>query len=187
MSQYSYKPFQKTDSLPKDKLETLIRTIDENWKILDVKSHHFLTLGKFILFFNNTAELAEQVSIKIKAESENDLPNDIPEEIIRKIEKLKREYDLTEKQIAQLIKKTQQKKFKKLEIAKQIEHLEKEAKLSDQQRRKKTLDKFINSYDKFFSVLSPDLYYLNKDQKKEVTIKLENMQGVISDIKDGLL
>lgn len=57
----------------------------------------------------------------------------------------------------------------------------------DQRCRKKAIDKFNHSYDKFFDVLNPALYDLDENLKKEVTTKLDIMQGAIHDIQDGFI
>lgn len=187
MSEFSYKPFPKADSLPRDQVDEVSNTINKSWSIFKVKPHHFLSFGNYIVFFNNTRAPAERVSIITKERAEKKRPKDIPEVLLKEIERLKTKHDLTQRQIKQLIKETKKKEIKKLELEKQIEHLTKQAKvLGYERRQKKIKDNFNKYYTKFFDVLNTNLNNLDEPDKNEITYKLRIMAETIEDTIDAL-
>ncbi|MDR3666551.1 MAG: hypothetical protein P4L35_06900 [Ignavibacteriaceae bacterium] len=102
------------------------------------------------------------MSVHLKEHTVKKPSEDIPQEIQKEIEALKIEHDLTQKEINQLIRKTQKGEIKKLELEKQIEYLKTQAsKLGDHRRRKRIKDRFNKAYNKFFFVLNTDLYDLD--------------------------
>jgi hypothetical protein len=186
MPQFLYKPFTKSHTLPQDKLEEISHVINNNWDVLNLKPHQFLSLGKFILLSNNRREIAEQVSLLLKEQSKKNQPK-ISEEIQSTVGRLKIVHDLTQKQINQLIRETKKKEIKKLELEQQIEHLKKQASiLGDDRRRQRIKDQFNKAYNKFFTALNSDLYTLDSSDRQEITSKLEAMCGGINDTLDGL-
>lgn len=187
MPEYSYKPFPKTDTLPQDKLEEVSLVLKDTLDNFEVKPFHFIPHKNFIFLYCNTTKLAEQVSVKIKERKEKPLPTELPYEIINEIERLKKQHKLNRKQLDKLARLTMKKEIKNLELEKQIEHLKAQAiKFGDDLRLKRIKDRFNNTYNKFFSVLNPDLFELNQFDKEEITTKLESMRGAINDTLDGL-
>ena len=187
MPRVSYKPFPNVHLLSQDKVEKVRNIIIDSWNSLKVKPHQFLPLGNVIIFQHNAVELAEQVSVETKEPKAKKLKKDVPEEIIKKIEQLKIEYDLTQKEISQLYRQMKQKEVKKLEIEKRIEILKSEAsKLGDIRHYKRIKDRFNKAYNIFFSILNSELNDLPQVDKNELTSKLEVMNAVIKDTMESL-
>ena len=185
--QISYSPFQKTNLVPQDKIEELSHIIKKGWNNFKAKPHQLLPRGKFIVFGNKSTEIAEKGSAKVKEKIRKNPYRDIPEEVRKEIDTLKIENNLNQAQIKKMIRVTQKKKIKKLEIEKQIEHLKAQAsKFGDNRYRKRTIKQFNKSYDKFINALNSDLSILDQYRKKEITTKLEIMLGAIQNNLDSL-
>lgn len=80
------------------------------------------------------------------------------------------------------VKELRKSEFKKLDINEQIQHLEQQAKvLGNQRYRDKLKHEFETSYEKFFQTLNTELLDLEKEDKQDIRVLLENMSAIIKD------
>lgn len=182
MPQRMYLPLSKLDRIPKNVFESLYSTINEAIDVIKPERHEFILLGTIIIVKSDLEEPIEQVKVYSKKDSKNNDSVDVPEEIKNAINRLKIDHDLTQKEIIRLTKELRKSEFEKLDINKQIQHLEKRAKvLGNQRYRDKLKREFETNYEKFFQTLSTELLDLEKKDKQDIRVLLENMSAIIKD------
>lgn len=162
--------------------ESLYATINEAIDVIKPERHEFIPLGTIIIVKSDLEEPIEQVKVHSKKSSKKDVSDDVPEEIKNAINGLKIDHDLTQKEINRLTKELRKSEFKKLDINEQIQHLEQKAKILGNQRyRDKLKHEFESNYEKFFQSLSTELLDLEKKDKQDIRVLLENMSAIIKD------
>lgn len=166
-----YKPFN-VDNTPKTVIESWHSKIQEVIEDIKPNSHEFILLENIIILKHDLDKPITDVRIFTKKDYENESQED--KDIMNK---LKIELELTQKEIDHLNKELIKAKFKKLNISQKIEHLKKKV----YGQRNKIKAEFETNYEKFFLTLNTKLQDLEKKDKQDINVLLENMSAVIKD------
>ncbi len=149
-------------------------------RMVNLKGGEILQLGPIGIFPIDFSDPIDFVNVLTKNINKKKARDEFSEEINIELERLKKEQDLTQREIDKLKRELRKKEIKKLEVDQQIEIIQRRAKdLGDERRRTKIKQKFDSEYRKFFEILNDDLLDLKNEDKEDTKVRLKNMNEMI--------